>query len=250
MRKLLIPAWAVALVLGGEGRAPAQEAARAVVERAIKAHGGLERLSRVRADRVRLKGTLLLGTTKASFVSEVTVQLPAQFRMDMQLTTGDGKKHTLVQIQNGDKVLITLDGQPQKVEPAAQAEMRAKMELDRAVRLVPLLTDRALTLTPLGESRGGDRTVVGVKVTAKGRAELRLYFDKDTALLVKTEHLLTDGAGREVREEGFFSDFRDLGGYKRPVKVAAYREGKKVMEAELLDVQYLDKVDDAVFSKP
>jgi hypothetical protein len=250
MRKLLIPAWALALVLGGAGRAPAQEAARAVIERAIRAHGGQDRLSRVRADRVRLKGTLLLGTAKASFVSDVTVQLPAQFRMVTQLTLPDGKKQTQVHLLNGDKSLVTLDGQPQKVGPAALAEMRAKMELNRAVRLVPLLADRAFTLTPLGESRGGDRTVVGVKVTAKGRAELRLYFDKDTGLLVKTEHVLTDGAGREVREEGFYSDFKDLGGYKRPVKVAAYRGGKKIMEAELLDVQYLDKVDDAVFSKP
>jgi len=34
------------------------------------------------------------------------------------------------------------------------------------------------------------------------------------------------------------------------MKVSAYRNGKKVMEAEVTDVKYLDKVDDAEFAKP
>ena len=36
----------------------------------------------------------------------------------------------------------------------------------------------------------------------------------------------------------------------RPVRVSAYREGKKVMQAELLEVKYLDKVDDDEFAIP
>ena len=61
---------------------------------------------------------------------------------------------------------------------------------------------------------------------------------------------MDDGAGKEVVQEEFYSDFEDVKGYKRPMKVAAYRGGKKIMEAEMTDVQYLDKVDDAEFTKP
>ena len=44
--------------------------------------------------------------------------------------------------------------------------------------------------------------------------------------------------------------FEDVQGCRRPMKIAAYRNGKKIMEAEIVDVKYLDKVDAAEFAKP
>jgi hypothetical protein len=249
MRNAPRPAWAAGLLLALAAPAPAREEPRAVVERAVAAHGGQDRLARVRADKVKVRGKFFVGGRETEFTAETTVQLPAQFKNVMHFTA-DGKEHTLVQVLNGDDGFVTLDGQPQKLPPAALAEMRETMQVDRAVRLVPLLSDPAFTLAALGEAKAGDRPAVGVKVTARGRKELRLYFDKETALLVKTEHVLDDGQGKEVRQEEFYGDFRDLGGYRRPVRVTAFRDGKKIMEAELTDAKYLDRVDEAEFAKP
>ena len=47
-----------------------------------------------------------------------------------------------------------------------------------------------------------------------------------------------------------YSDFQDQDGYRRPMKMAVFRNGKKVMEAEVIEVKYLDKVDAAEFAKP
>ena len=77
---------------------------------------------------------------------------------------------------------------------------------------------------------------------------VKLYFDKESGLLVRTEQLLDDGNGKEIRQETAYIGFRDLGGYKRPVKMVAFREGKKVMEAELVEVKYFDKFEDAIFA--
>ena len=70
------------------------------------------------------------------------------------------------------------------------------------------------------------------------------------AFLERIEALLSERDGKEVRQEVYYGDFRDLGGYKRPVKVLALRDGKKVMDAELTDVKYFDKFDEAEFTKP
>ena len=78
MRKLLVVC--VGLLAGAAGAARGQEEPRAVIERAIQAHGGMERLSRVRADKVTLKGTLVVSGRSVPFVAETTVQLPAQFK--------------------------------------------------------------------------------------------------------------------------------------------------------------------------
>jgi hypothetical protein len=224
------------------------EEAQGVIERAVKAHGGLDRLSRVRADRVASKGVLVVNGAETPFTSETTVQLPGQFRNVIRLQ-GE-RKTTFVQILNGDKVYFTIDGQPQKADDQLTAELRQTLLLNQAVRLTPLLTDKAFTLEALGEVKVEDQPCLGVKASAKGRPDVRLFFNKETALLVKTEHAVDDGAGKQVVQEEFYSEFEEVNGVRRPMKISAYRNGKKVMEAEVTDVKYLDKVDDAEFAKP
>jgi len=237
------------LLVGWGDRALAQDASRAVIERAIQVHGGMQRLSQLRADRVKIKGSLFLNDKAVAFTGETLVQLPAQLKMTVQMNV-ENRTHTLVQVLNGEMAWVTLDGQPQKVEPAALAEMRQALALARAVRLVPLLTDKIYELTSLGENKVNDRVLLGVKVAVKGRKDLRLYFDKETGLLVKTAHNLDDSNGKEVEQEEFYSDFRNLGGFMRPVKLVGLRKGGKIMEAELVDVKYLDSIDSAEFDKP
>jgi len=240
---------ATIVFLAAASAVPAQDTARAIVERAAQAHGGVERLNRIRADRIQVKGNIIIEDKETPFTGETTVQFPAQFKNVLTLTTPKGRT-TVVQILNGDKVLVSLDGQPQKVEPAAITDLRETFALNRAIRLAPLLMERNYELTALGEVKVGERPALGVKVSAKGRRELKLYFDKETNLLVKTEHLLDGPDGKESKQDVFYGDFRDLGGYKRPLKLSAYRDGKKVMDAEITDVKYFDRIDDSEFDKP
>lgn len=243
----LVAALTVALIVFGGVRA--QEGPRQVIEKAIQAHGGMDKLSKARADKVKLKGVLVLGQREVPFTAETSVQLPGQFKNVMEVTV-DGRSMKLVQILNGDQAHVLIDGQAQKIEANALTEMKETMQLDRAVRLVPLLADKTFDLEILPEAKVNDKPVAGLRVTAKGRKDLRMFFDKETGLLVKTEHKLDDKAGKEVRQEEFYSDFRELGGFRRPVKVTAFRDGKKVMEADLTEVKYYERIDDAEFAKP
>ncbi len=233
--------------LGGAAQA-ADDPARALIERAIKAHGGQERLEKLKADRVTLKGTMFVNEQKGTFTAETTVNMPSQFR-NVTLVVLDAKTIKVVQILNGDKALVTLDGVPKDVVPSALTEMREILHLDRAVRLTPLLSDKAITLAALGDSKVNDKPVAVVKVSEKGYADLKMYFDKKSGLLVKTEHDLEE-SGKKVTQEEYYSEFKDIGGYKRPTKLVAFRAGKKLMEAELVDAKYLDKVDETLFTKP
>jgi hypothetical protein len=228
--------------------APAQEPGE-IINKAIEAHGGMERLARLRADWIKMEGKLTLADKEVPFEGETTVELPDKFK-NVVVVNGPERRFQIVQILNGDKALVTIDGQPQKLSPAAGAEMREILQLDRAVRLVPLLRDPGFELDYVGESKVNDKPVLGVRVRARGRKELRLYFDKESYLLVKTEHTLEDGNGKEIRQEGYYSDFKDLGGYKKPHRMVAYRNGMKVMEAKLLEVKFLDKVDPSEFKVP
>ncbi len=249
MRTLLVSTWTVALVFGGTGPAVAQDAARAVIERAVLAHGGEEALARNRAEKVKFKGSLVLRGHSVPFLAETTVQLPAQYKYVLELNDGTNKT-TILHVINGDKVYVTINGEAQKLEAAAQSEIRTGMEVERAKRLLPLLEDKSYQLAVLDEIKVNDRPAVGVRVTGRGRKELRLYFDKEVGLLVRAEFALDDGKGKSVRQHYFFGDYKDIGGCKRFTKVKAYRDGKLIMEAELLDARTFEKIDETEFAKP
>ncbi len=249
MRALILATGLLVSWVGSSNRASAQDAARDIIEQAVKAHGGTEALGRVKADKVKFKGTLVLREHATPFIAETTMQLPSQYKHVIEIGRGTDK-HTLIEIINGDKVYITLDGRAIEADTAQLAEIRAGLELQRAQRLLPLLEEKSYQLAVLDELKVNDRPAVGVRVTGRGRKEMRLYFDKEVPLLVRAENRFDDGKGKEVRQHYFFGDFKEIGGYKRYTKVRVFREGKQIMEAELLDAKLLDKVDETEFAKP
>jgi hypothetical protein len=229
--------------------AAADDSPKAIIERAIKAHGGQERLEKVKADRVTVKGVIMIGDKPVDFSSETTVNLPSQLRSVTKLMI-EGKPQTVVNLLNGDDVIVTINGQPQPRPPAsAVQEVYDTMLLNRIERLTTLLSDKAVELTALGESMLDDKPVVGVQVRLKKHSDVKAFFDKESGLLVKTEHVHDDGA-KKVKQEERYSDFKDFDGFKRATKTVVTRDGKKFLEMDVADVKYLDKVDETLFTKP
>ena len=111
--------------------------------------------------------------------------------------------------------------------------------------------DKNYTISPLGEIKVNDGAAVGIKVASKGHRDVNLYFDKQSGLMVKRETRALDLQNQqEVSEETFIRDYQDKEGLKTAKKVDVFRDGKKIMEAEILDVKFVDKLDDSQFQKP
>lgn len=203
----------------------------------------------IRADQVKIKGFLYVKDQKIPFIADTSVQLPGQLKNIMKVQMPQ-KESTLVQVLNGDKAWVRINGMTQAADPKDLVQMQEMMNMDRVVRLVPLLQGNAYRLTDLGESKAQGGPVVGVRVTAKGHRDIRLYFDKASGLLVKTEHTVSNENRQDVPQEETYSDFKDLNGYRRPTRVSAYRNGEKFMEGELIDVKQFDKIPDTEFGQP
>jgi hypothetical protein len=250
MRKGIVSTWTLVLLVSSAGAAEAQQdEARALIERAVQAHGGAEALGRIHAEKVKFKGTLVVQGHTASIVVERTLQLPSKFKSVIEMNS-DGDKHTIIHVVNRDKTYVAVDGRPLPVIPELLAEIRSGLELERAQHLLPLLEDKSYQLALTEEIKVNDRPAAGIRITGRGRKEMRLYFDKEYGLLVRAENRLDDGKGKEIRQHFFFGDFKEIGGCKRPTKVRAYRDGKQIMEAQVLDAKPLEKVDETEFAKP
>lgn len=251
MRKLILPALLAGVTIGTVARAQAQDDARAVVERAVKAHGGEEKLAKTRAVREKARGVLHHATLgKIEFTTENLVQLPGQFKVALQ-SESQGRKETVVQVLNGDRGWIRMNGETTPADDKMLATWKDLLYVGTLTTLVPLLRDKTYQLTLADEVKVGDRPAVGVRVAAKGRKDVVLYFDKETGLLVLKQFETVDpDTLKDATHQEVLSDYQEIDGVKRPMQVVVYKVGKKYMEGKVTELKFLDKVDEREFGKP
>jgi hypothetical protein len=113
------------------------------------------------------------------------------------------------------------------------------------------LKGKGFRLGSLGESRVGDRAAVGVLVTREGHRDVKLFFDKESGLLVRSEtRIKVVRTGREYTQEVGFGGYQEVGGVKYPMHLT-YRAGEDFsVEADLTESKPCEKLDDALFVKP
>jgi photosynthetic reaction center cytochrome c subunit len=93
-----------------------------------------------------------------------------------------------------------------------------------------------------------DRNVVVVQGTAPGGSRVKLFFDKDSGLLVRMVMFTTTVIGLNPREIDY-SDYREVAGVKVPFKwTAVWTDGRS--EFEMTDVKPNVAIDPAKFAKP
>jgi hypothetical protein len=228
--------------LAGAGRADDAGELRAIIDKAIKATGGEEKLAKYKAITVKEKGTYYGMGAGQPYTATEAMQIPNQFKFDIQ--------GAFVMVLNRDKGWISMGGNVEEMTKEQVKDTQDTMYVHEVGTLVPL-KDKAFHLAPLGESKVGDRAVVGVKVTHKGRPDVNLYFDKDTGLISKVETRVRDMmTGKEVDQETTYSNYKEVSGVQLPTKIEVKREGKQYVEAEIEEVKLLEKLDDDVFAKP
>jgi hypothetical protein len=212
MRPQLLVTLTVDLLLGLVSGAAAQDDARAIIEKAITAQGGMEKLSLRLAGQSRIKGTLSLPAPVPADVTvegDLFVQPGGPEKVSLHVEAL-GNTLKLIQVYDGDRGWKSLNGAVSDMDKNELEDARSSRYTDRVATLLPLLKDKGFTLTALGESKVNNQPALGVKVESKGQPEVRLFFDKTSGLLVKTEHQGKDPATmKEVPQEEYFSDYRE-----------------------------------------
>jgi hypothetical protein len=244
---LLLSLWP--LSLAGVSEPPAGNDPQTLIRRAIAAHGGADRLDRLRVVQEQTIGTLNLLGKKTAFTSETLQRLPGQFRHTLTSEVG-GKQLTVIQVYDGKKGWVQEGGITREASEQALAGWKAMAHATYVSSLTPLLAaDKGYRLILLEEIKVLDRPALGVKITCPGQREVRLWFDRATGLLVKRDSRPHAGSADSVQEE-IFSDFKDVQGLKRPARVQILLNGVPHVEATIRSTQFLDRVDDKEFSKP
>jgi len=243
-------AWLPVLLLGMGHRLEAQEEVRPIIDKAIQAHGGEEKLAKVKAVRAKSKGTIHLGGARSAYMNVEAWQLPDRIKVVMEMEN-QGQRLRMIQVLNGDKGWLSLNGQTQKIPQQMRPELEELLHAARVQTLTPLLQDNAYKPAPLGEGKVENRPTVGVKVSHKGRRDVHLFFDKERGRLLKTAFQVQPAeGGKKASVECYYSNHKDMGGLKWPTRKIVFMDGKKFTEGEVTEFKFVDRFDDTEFAKP
>src|SRR2546430_1005138 len=105
MRRNLFPVMMLALAAGCSGRSDNTDEAvdpKPIIEKAIKAQGGEEKLSQFKAERSKGQGTMTMNGQKISVTLETIYQMPDKYKTVM-LLQAQGRKIGVTQVLNGDQ---------------------------------------------------------------------------------------------------------------------------------------------------
>src|SRR5436309_14000586 len=112
MRLLSIALLSAAALLGPASRGPAaDDDAKAIITKAIKAHGGEETLAKLQAGQARNKGKIdFPGVGEIEFNQEVSYMLPDKFKESLEMQIA-GQKISVLTLASGDTISIEANGQ-------------------------------------------------------------------------------------------------------------------------------------------
>jgi hypothetical protein len=221
---------------------------RAILDKAIKAHGGAKKLAAIKAMQIKGKGKIYQ-PMEAAFTAEISVQLPDKLKLSVDLEINN-MNFAFVQVFDGKKGWQGITGMIKEFDADEVKEAKEQAHVEEVESLI-VLKDKSYKLSALGEAKVGDHDAVGIQVTKKGRRDVNLFFDKKTHLLLKAEYRALDPSKQEVTQEKLFLDYKDVGGLKSPGRMVVNNDGKKFLEIEITETNFMETpFDDSVFAKP
>lgn len=252
MRRLILALFAAALVFGAASRALASDDkdADAIVDKAIQAVGGQEKLAPFKAAQWKSKGTITLQESDNEFTAKSAAEGLDRFRteFDADINGNNLKGQTVI---DGDKGWRKVgDGDAQELDSDALANEKRLLYLQLVAMNPMLLKDKTFKTESAGEEKVGDKPAVGLKVTGPDGKDFTLYFDKETGLLLREVAKVIGWDANEFTQDTTYSDYKDFDGIKKATNTNTKRDGEKFVSATLTDFKVLEKLDSDTFKKP
>ena len=235
---------AVAFVATSSLRAEGPDA-NAILDKAITAMGGAEKLAKIDAFSIKAKGTTVFGGNESDTTSDVTFKGLDHYRREF----GSDQFHGIF-VLAGDKGWRKFGDNSSEIEGDGIANEKRRAYLEVIPITLVALKKEGFKIEAKGEEKVGDKPAVILKVTAPDGKDFTLSFDKESGLPVKEVATIMGFQGQETSQETTFGDYKDMGGIKKATKIVVKRDGEKFQDLEVTEFKVLDKVDPDTFTEP
>lgn len=225
---------------------PADKAQK-IVDRYIKAIGGVKALNKTRytvmedegtyygfGDGVPYKGRYVFDFSKAG-----------RFRMEI--------KGQFVSVVDGKGGWMSVQGMILDLEGPALENAMSDAKVNQAMSIIPLQKPNKLyKLGTLDSIEVEGKKCDGISVAREGMPTIKIYFDNKTGLLAKTVHKTKapESGFKEVTDETVYHTHKLSNGVVSPTHLTIFRDGKKFVESKPSGMSYPATLSDDEFKKP
>jgi hypothetical protein len=223
--------------------------AKAVIDKAVKALGGADKINAAKAAVWKTTGTIKINENSNKFTSTVTAEGLDHNRLEFN-GDFDGNPIKLLVILNGDKGWRKFGDDAGNLEGDALANHKRSVYLQIAPAMVLPLTGNGFKVESAADEKVGGKPAAVLKVTGPDGKDFQLYFDKESGLPVKLTATVAGFQGDEYAQETIFSNYKDFDGLKRATKIETKRNGEKFIDQEVTEFKVLDKADPKAFVEP
>jgi hypothetical protein len=220
----------------------------AVLDKAIQALGGQDKLSKVKAATWNARGKITIDGKEHPFTADFALQGLHQYREEYATELLD-RKAKEVAVLYGDKGYRNIADLSSDLDAQGIADLKRTIYLVIIPATIVPLKDKSYKLETLAEEKVGDRPAAVIKVTPPDGKDFRLYFDKESGLPVKLVARIVAVGGGEFTHETTYAGYKDFGGIKKATKITTKRDGAKFMEQEITDFQVVNRLDENAFLK-
>ena len=184
---------------------PADEDAKAILDKAIKALGGEEKLAKVDAFSIKAKGTVVFNGNENDSTTEVTVKGLDHIRREF----GNDQFHGVV-VLDGDKGWRKFGDNSSEIEGDGVANEKRFIYLQVIPVTLVALKGNGFKYEAAGEEKVGDKPAVNLKVTGPDGKDFTISFDKESGLPVKVVAKVIGFQGEEVTSETTYCRLQGL----------------------------------------
>jgi hypothetical protein len=246
MRQYFGAILAMAIVFVPFAPARADDAdAKSILDKAIKALGGEEKLSKVAAYTWKSEGTITFNGNENQFDSNVTVKGLDHLRREV-----GSDNFNFVVVLAGDKGWRKGGDNSTELEGDALANEKRGVYLQVIPITIVPLKEKGFKCETGGEEKVGDKPAVILKITGPDGKDFTLYLDKESGLPVKLVAKVLSFQGQEYTAETTFADYKDFDGIKKATKIEVKRDGEPFQKFNVKEFKVLDKVEPESFAEP
>jgi hypothetical protein len=240
---------AAVLVLGSAARGQDAKDAAGIIDKAIKALGGEEKLGKIKAAQWKAKGKIRFGENENEFALDVTTQGLDHVRRTFEGEFG-GNPVRGVTVLAGDKGWRMFGDNLTEMDSEALANEKRALYLSIIPITIVPLKSKDFKIETAGEEQVGGKPASVVKVTAADRKDFKLYFDKESGLPVKQVAEVVGFNGQPFTQETTFAEYKELGGIRKATRQEAKRDGQAFQDLQITEFKVLDKADPKTFAEP
>ncbi len=242
----------VSVFVSGSGRVVSadEKDAQAILDKAIKALGGEDKLTKIEAAAWTGKGKMIIGDNQEhEFTSQTIAQGFDRFRSEVEVANVFGRQLQMLAVLNRDKVWLSVGGMALRPDHALAGMKRSAYLALIPVKVVPL-RGPGFKVQAAGEEQVEGEPALVIKVMCPDGSEMAISFNKSSGRPVKAAGKVFALDDREVMQETIYGVYRDFGGIQVATRLEVKIDGKPYRRQELTEFKILDKVEPSNFSAP